>query len=240
MTPEPSIQRLEDLLAQQATEGLSPAEEAELVQLLAKWPHIDEEGFEQAAAAIAMSIPPAPLPRALAARLEQDALAHFARASRRQRLPRFALVTGAGMLVTAACVALVIWIGRPEPPARQLERLVADARTTRRPASDPRDQKPSGELVWNNPGQNGFLVIDGLPANDPSREQYQLWIFDKKRDQRYPVDGGVFDVAAGKTVIPIRARLAVEEPTLFAVTLEQPGGVVVSDRSRLVWVAKMD
>ena len=57
MTPEPSIQRLEDLLAQQATEGLTPAEEAELVQLLAKWPHVDEEGFEQAAAAIAMSIP---------------------------------------------------------------------------------------------------------------------------------------------------------------------------------------
>jgi hypothetical protein len=66
--------------------------------------------------------------------------------------------------------------------------------------------------------------------------QYQLWIFDAARDQRYPVDGGVFDVPAnaGEVVIPIRASLMVRKPAAFAVTLEKPGGVVVSGREHVI------
>ena len=76
------------------------------------------------------------------------------------------------------------------------------------------------------------MVIGGLAANDPTELQYQLWIFDAERDERYPVDGGVFDIApeGGTAVIPIRATLPVETAALFAVTVEPPGGVVVSDR----------
>ena len=37
----------------------------------------------------------------------------------------------------------------------------------------------------------------GLAANNPTQIQYQLWMFDAERDERYPVDGGVFDVPAG-------------------------------------------
>ena len=55
---------------------------------------------------------------------------------------------------------------------------------------------------------------------------------------RSPVDGGVFDVpACGKAVVPIHAKLGVEKPTLLAVTVEKPGGAVVSDR-RIAIVAK--
>lgn len=237
MTPEPSVQRLEELLAQQATEGLNQAEENELAKLLAKWPHVDEETFEYAAASVALNTPAVPLPASLREKLEKDARRHFARQANRELVPAVAWWSGAGVFITAACVALVIWLGRPDP-GRDLERLVADARTTRRPASDPRNQTPAGEVVWNNPEQQGYLVIDGLPANDPTKEQYQLWIFDRQRDARYPVDGGVFDAKGGKTIVPIRAKLNVGEPTLFAVTVEQPGGVVVSDRSKLVWLAK--
>lgn len=84
------------------------------------------------------------------------------------------------------------------------------------------------------------MHIEGLPANDPGTLQYQLWIFDKDRDERYPVDGGVFDIPAGATAVdvPIRATLAVDEPVLFAVTVEKPGGVMVSSRERIVLVAK--
>ena len=39
--------------------------------------------------------------------------------------------------------------------------------------------------------------------------------------------------------MPITAKLAVHTPTLFAVTLEKPGGVVVSSRKRLVLAAKV-
>ena len=80
----------------------------------------------------------------------------------------------------------------------------------------------------------------GLAPNDPTERQYQLWIFDPSRSdwEAEPVDGGVFDVGAGgEVVVPIDAKLAVAETALFAVTLEVPGGVVVSDRERLVLTA---
>jgi hypothetical protein len=88
--------------------------------------------------------------------------------------------------------------------------------------------------------QTGFMRFVGLHANAPSKEQYQLWIFDAERDQRYPVDGGVFDVSSdGEVVVPIKARLHVSSATLFAVTVEKPGGVVVSSRERMAALAKI-
>lgn len=78
----------------------------------------------------------------------------------------------------------------------------------------------------------------GLAVNDPRQLQYQLWIFDKNRDQAFPVDGGVFDITpAGEVIAPITAKLPVGEPMLFAVTVEKPGGVVVSKRERIVVTA---
>ena len=54
------------------------------------------------------------------------------------------------------------------------------------------------------------------------------------------MDGGVFDVpASGETVVLFAPRVPVGRATLFAVTVERPGGVVVSDRSRLPAVAKV-
>ena len=79
----------------------------------------------------------------------------------------------------------------------------------------------------------------GLAANDPTVSQYQLWIFDKARDQAYPVDGGVFDVSgSGEVIVPIDPKIHVDDATLFAVTVERPGGVVVSKRERIVVTAK--
>jgi anti-sigma-K factor RskA len=84
------------------------------------------------------------------------------------------------------------------------------------------------------------MRIAGLQPNDRQRWQYQLWIFDKTRDQKYPVDGGVFDIPAGQTevLVPIDARLPVSEAVLFAVTVEPAGGVVVSTRERIALLAQ--
>ncbi|MEQ8838122.1 MAG: anti-sigma factor, partial [Lacipirellulaceae bacterium] len=78
-----------------------------------------------------------------------------------------------------------------------------------------------------------------LAKNDPTKEQYQLWIFDADRNEAHPVDGGVFDIADANadTLIPIDARVPVNEATLFAITVERPGGVVVSSRERLPLLA---
>ncbi len=97
-----------------------------------------------------------------------------------------------------------------------------------------------GDVIWSARSQRGVMRLTGLQPNDRARWQYQLWIFDKRRDQRYPVDGGVFDIPAGATevLVPIQARLAVGEAILFAITVEAPGGVVVSTRERVALLAK--
>ncbi|MEO0662868.1 MAG: hypothetical protein AAFZ87_15130, partial [Planctomycetota bacterium] len=80
----------------------------------------------------------------------------------------------------------------------------------------------------------------GLGVNDPEVAQYQLWIF-RGQDpaaEPHPVDGGVFDVTTdGGVVVPIDAKIAVGSAGLFAVTVEEPGGVVVSERESIVAVA---
>jgi anti-sigma-K factor RskA len=66
-----------------------------------------------------------------------------------------------------------------------------------------------------------------------------LWIFDGTRDDRYPIDGGVFNIPSGQSevIIPITAKLEVRDPAMFAVTIEKPGGSVVSSRDRIVVLA---
>lgn len=102
-----------------------------------------------------------------------------------------------------------------------------------------------GEVVWNQSEQRGFLRLKGVTNNDPTKEQYQIWIFDGGRDADFPVDGGVFDVASqevdpqGELVVPIRAKLEVRQPAAFAFTVERPGGVVVTKRDRVVGLAKV-
>jgi hypothetical protein len=117
---------------------------------------------------------------------------------------------------------------------------VADVKTLAWSAiDDPASKNAKGDVVWSPSKQEGYMRFVGLAPNDPKITQYQLWIFDKNRDEKYPVDGGVFDITAdGEVIVKIDARLFVTEPVLWAVTVEKPGGVVVSARERIVVVAK--
>lgn len=94
----------------------------------------------------------------------------------------------------------------------------------------------SGDVVWDGSQQRGFLRLRGFVPNDPARAQYQLWIYDATRDDRHPVDGGVFDVPAGlaEVIIPMHPSLPVGRARAFAITVERPGGVVVSARDKVV------
>jgi hypothetical protein len=95
---------------------------------------------------------------------------------------------------------------------------------------------PQGEIVWSPKAQRGFLRLRGLAANAERDFQYQLWIFDRKRSAETPVDGGVFDIDTagadatpeGDLLVPIDAKILVHEAFAFAITKEEPGGVVVS------------
>ncbi len=112
---------------------------------------------------------------------------------------------------------------------------------TWRAGGDPTGERVMGDVVWDEASQTGYMRFVGIRRNEPNSEQYQLWIFDAERDQRYPVDGGVFDVTThdGEQVIAIHPKLRVGVPLVFAVTVEHPGGVVVSDRSRIAAIANV-
>ncbi len=98
----------------------------------------------------------------------------------------------------------------------------------------------SGDVTWSAARNAGFMRIEGLAINDPSVSQYQLWIFrgSDSAAEAHPVSGGVFDVSgAGEVIIPIDAQLQLGRAGLFAVTVEEPGGVMVSKREQVVLIA---
>jgi anti-sigma-K factor RskA len=220
---------------------------------------------------LAGDLPDEPLPASLRARIESQAVRELPGAPARvtpihsRTVERHAAATGRfAWFAAAACLVLAV-IGwwprlhesieppavvtqtppRPLTPAEQrlalLQHRPAITQTEWTNTGDPASEGVKGDVVWDNARQLGFVRFTGLAANDPRQSQYQLWIFDAKRDERYPIDGGVFDIPAGATevVIPIKARLAVNDPAAFAVTIEQPGGVVVSAREHVVALAKI-
>jgi len=148
--------------------------------------------------------------------------------------------TPAGTGIAAALAGSVAGVS---DPVRDRARLLAAnhhlIQRAWRPGGDPAGLQVSGDVVWDPASQTGYMRFVGLRRNEPNAEQYQLWIFDATRDERYPVDGGVFDVTGARAgdVIPIKAKLPIGVPLIFAVTIERRGGVVVSDRERVAAIA---
>jgi hypothetical protein len=111
--------------------------------------------------------------------------------------------------------------------------------------ADAEAQPLVGDVVFDPVSQRGFLTFRGIPKNDPRLAQYQLWIVDAHRKQPEPVDGGVFNVSGTPTtsgndvVIPFEAKLPIGQPAAFVVTLEQPGGVVISKQEKVLALAKV-
>jgi anti-sigma-K factor RskA len=259
-TPADPRQRLLDLLADQALQGLDSADEAELELLLHAFPDVDAEELQRTAAALdrALAEPaPEPLPAQLRLTVERDlvrlmnagAKGHpvglrltaappdqsgTIRGRRRWLRPVLAWSGWAAALLIAVGAW---WLFRPGPkstPAQELARL-------RQTPGTKNVAVEVGEVIWNNERQEGYLRLTGVPANDPNREQYQIWLVDAEREL-HPVDGGVFDVSGnGEVIVPIRARLPVRKPLAVAVTREKPGGVVVSKQQpeQIVLVANL-
>ena len=98
----------------------------------------------------------------------------------------------------------------------------------------------SGDVVWSDEKQTGYIRLRGLPINDAAATCYQLWIFDQTQDKTTPIDGGIFDVSQnGEVIIPINAKLRAVKPEMFALTIERHGGVVVSKRDKVAAIAKV-
>jgi hypothetical protein len=225
----------------------------------------DVAAFDMAAAELVLGgvRPSEPVPAALRARVLARAEALDFTASRVEVAGRVNGQPASMWFALAASLLLAAWIGRlsggelarPEPSVLQSRAELAesegvvtvawsatDDRAARAPEGADRAQHAWGDVVWSDARQQGYMKFRGLAENDPNVEQYQLWVFDAQRDDRYPVDGGVFNIAyepgADEAIVPIRTKLPVNKAVMFAVTVEKPGGVVVSDRSRLPLLAK--
>lgn len=96
-----------------------------------------------------------------------------------------------------------------------------------------------GDVVWSDSAQKGYMRFVGLPVNDPTELQYQLWIIDAERGMEQRISGGVFNATTdGELVVEIDdTEIPVGEAAAFALTIEKPGGVWVSDMSRRVVIA---
>lgn len=175
--------------------------------------------------------------------------------------PKKSILSWLGWAVAAvACVALAVNIYttrsnppvvdvKPTPtpeikltPAQERERMLVSAQDVLRSNwgdFDPKNPKNvEGDVVWSSSQQKGFVRFRNLPVNDRSKQTYQVWIFDKA--QKNPVSGGVFDVESnGEVIVPIDSALKIQEPTMFGITAEKPGGVMVSDLKQVMAVAKV-
>jgi len=252
-------ERLLELLADRATDVLSAAETAEIEKLMARFPDVDQEQFERLAASADLAwqpggqpaLPPA-LRKLIAAdlqrRMQSGAPGPVENQITRSSRPARDASRWFPWLALAASLALALagwWPKLIGPAAVQLaadrEKLLdsADVVTAKLDATG-QEVPTDGDVVWSVADQRGYLRLRALPPNDPRKMQYQLWIFDKNQDERYPVDGGVFNVSGnGDVIVPIHAPIAVREPVMFAITEEKPGGVVVSNREKIVLLGKV-
>lgn len=245
-------ERLLDLLADRAVFGLDGPEEEELAALLRDRPAPDAEPLERLAAAVAVATgPTAALPAELRSRLLGAArrFRHRDEPAPRRIAPRLAAAVA---VATAASVLLLLGRRHEEPaapaaaaakvaptPAAQREELLATVQDAVRldcaaAADRAGEQRAFGDVVWSPSRQRGFLRIRGLPPNPQAESRYRVWIIDG--DRGTPVSGGVFDVTAAveDVVVPILPRGFVQGPTMFAVTLEQPGADDGFDGQRVV------
>lgn len=260
----PSADRWEELQITRLLFGLSPDEQDEFDRLLAQAPEDQSQLFEQVVASldVAWSDPTSmPLPDHLRQAIRSRALLELTASAvqpadsvPRPNLNR-AVSSRFPWIVTAVCMlvtAMTLWnSGQPfrnpianVKPLQQRSNLMSSATDLLQVAwtDGPTAIKDvAGDVVWSPAQQRGFMRFRGLPVNDPAKEQYQLWIFDRNQQESTPIDGGVFDISTQQeNIIPIQAKLHVKEAYLFAVTIEKPGGVVVSSRERLPLLAKVE
>ncbi len=259
--------RAQDLLVQQATEGLSADERAELERLGAD----DIEDLDRAAAAVAVAITPREsMPASLAARLLAAAPGQNAstapavptvaaslpepeprrsiRPARRAFAlsPRLvgALLAAAGIVLAIGAWGFALTRNPAASPAASAPVTRAELARTTDDVVEARWRGPSpdltGTVAWSANRQRIVIELAGLPTL-AATERFQLWLFDEARDARYPLDGGLFaPTGASPVSIAVTPPLPVARLVKLVVTVEDARGVVVSGFDRVVGTAAFD
>ncbi|MBK9383608.1 MAG: anti-sigma factor [Planctomycetes bacterium] len=253
MSALPRREKTLQLLADRALEGLEPLKGAELESLLAEEPDLDPDALDLAAAELELDHLEreglAQPPQELLQRLRTLPALLPAQSTTLRIVPRspesgpassvsLSWLTASGWITAAALVLCWLLFLAPRS-GPSLETLYEQLRSHQNTLSVSWQDQKSGDLVWHNERQEGYMRLVGLERNDPKVSQYQLWIFDENQLEATPIDGGVFDVTGTEVIVPIHAKLRVKKPYLFAITIEQPGGVPRSAREKIVQIAQV-
>ena len=274
-TQTPNPDRLDQLMVDAATEGLSPQDQAELSAAVEQDPRLarEAEAYELAATAAELALSnlqaDESLPAELRAKLIASAPEHLpasnaaglklvgtpaapgSQAAAAATPTKFSWSDGRAFgwyAATAALIALCVVLLQPNTGSQPSG--VADngnnntgttpklteayAELAKQPATvsaawgfaggdaDERYADATGEVIWNSETQTGYMKLAGMPVNNPTELQYQLWIVDASRDTDVEntnrVDGGVFDIKAdGEVIVPINAKLVAREAIVFAI-----------------------
>ena len=243
-----------DLLADRATGSLDPAARAELDALLTQHHDLDDDSMDLAAAAAALALMGDldPMPAGLRGRVLDAmeappppiSIASAPGAPRR----RDSLLAWSGWLAAAACLTFALVVasrlaGPTTSPTDALQSFVQHTPDVKKAAwsdwDNPERPGVKGEVVWSETEQKGYMTFAGLTPNDAAKEQYQLWIIDE-RGMQQRISGAIFNCDdPQRTVVEIDPAIEVHGAAAFAVTIEPPGGVWVSDMTRRVVIASL-
>lgn len=251
-----NLERWEDLHVTRLLFGLSSEEQVEYEALARTMPAETGDEFERLIAKIDVAWADSkPLPAHLREAVRAKAIAEIKLARQQISLPAGVSrppsrpMNWLPWTIAAAClvVSLVTFTANrnpiliPQDFAQMRANLLASAKDLieLKWADGPTPVAGAGgDVVWSHALQQGYMRFQGMPVNIAAEEQYQLWIFDQNQSEKTPIDGGVFDITStGDVIVPIHAKLHVAKAYLFAVTIEKPGGVVVSSRDRLPLLA---
>jgi hypothetical protein len=230
-----------DLLIERALYGLDPAQQAELTDELKSLNLSDDGDISELIALVDLSFAETEQLPPLDKRLRESIL----KRAIGQSLPvlpkrnRFREPLAWAVAAAALVFAFITYQGSrsgsgsssPTTLEDQLSGLVGESTTIHmawQAVAPAPFSEVTGEVVWSKSRNEGLMIFQGLPVNDPKVAQYQLWIVDPSRDER-PVDGGVFNVtSSGRIIVPVNQKLTITDPKAFVITQEKPGGVVVS------------
>lgn len=262
LTPD-QLARLRELLADRSLGTLEASDMAELQNLIASGGQDEAEAFERdiAVLASAMHTPPTTrMPREARERMAIAGERLVINSASNAKSSR-SMLGSFGWLAAAAAVliAVVGWWPRlfpaqptPTTPSQNVtaffQAYPQDAHDV--PMNTLKDDTLAADAkavaVWSQVANRGFVKIKGLAANDPKKFQYQFWIFDGTRPAETPVSAAVFDIsqasydaATGEYIIPINPAVRINKPAAIAVTVEQPGGVVVPKKDRVVFLKEI-
>ena len=257
--------RLMELLADEQTLGLDEERRLELEELIygATAAEHERRAFERASASAMVAMTdtedcPADIKAALQASIDRytgqpGAMEAKPTSAERELIERRSLgFHYAGWFAAAACFVLAVIAWWPTPvvgPTDGVDRAMADlegapdavtlewSQWDSQLGLEGRAEVPgvTGEVVWSDAKQTGFMTFEGLPELGDA--DYQLWIVDAERGLDQRISGAVFEghPEGGRVVVPIDPKqIPVEKAAAFAVTIEKPGGTWVSDMSRRV------